>query len=811
MNRISLLSTFVFLAFAGFPRAQDITVEMGPEDKGRDLPTTANNKGILKEGLWTAFENFQLQKSPDAKSPPSGYKPLTYLEHFEASHEYQGDGVIYYLLCRGKGAEFKNYGWIPARYVCFHNAQTNQNQIFKKALIVNSLDQIKSLKKAEPIPVRKGPLETASAIEQLLLYNIYYIYGDTQPTSPTEGYCLLGTDFGFDVLPQYKTNLSSPAAIVKGWVAKKNLCLWDTREALEWDYKSTLPERGENRRTGPVKIFHTREDAIKEANGAPVKPWFQESFDPKGVSKPMEHYSQRYPVIPLKKGEGIELPQFGKLFKIGSIGGFFDENGNELASKDQLEKLRRKLDDLQFEVASTDLVFVIDDTESMEQYFAAAAECVEKILEAVKKEKGKVRVGLAFYNDIPFDQRNNAENLDKAVDINPLVDIVGPGGEKIIQKLKDHKTKRGGDPREQMFHGLNSALEKMGFSRQSRKIVILIGDTGDHDTNPDGDFLKESKIVEKMVFEDRSPIEFFGIQVVPPKDNSDLNAFKSQVNKIIDFSHAKMKSLETKDAEGKVVGTQMDGRQNLYVQISDVDEVIGQIMKRYKDLREKQEATRLEIAKVGGGQWTRVSPEVERILKQENVDLDVLRKTKGLQVFDYGWVWEKGQPQNCSCNQVRQKMLAEEKDRLDLARLLYDIEHAVPGRRPTPEIIAGILNKTATGEKEGPAGNLELNRLKSLGLVGRSPLLNRALGEMKEDTAFHKELENIFLKRRALEDIGLDQNGEFSFVDKIDGNNNPVREIIRKGEPEKKLRMFRNAGSSHATKWVWLDYEGEWP
>jgi hypothetical protein len=365
-----------------------------------------------------------------------------------------------------------------------------------------------------------------------------------------------------------------------------------------------------------------------------------------------------------------------------------------------------------------------------------------------------------------------------------------------------------------MFHGLKRALETVGFSRQSRKIAILIGDTGDHDTNATGNFEKEVSIMQRMVFEDRSPIEFFGIQVVRPKENPDFIAFKSQVQKIIELTHSKMASIKSFDSEGKETGSQKDGRENLYIQITDVDELIAKILNRYKVLREKAEATAAEIAKIKGGQWTRVSPEVERILKQENVDLDKLRKTKGLQVFDYGWVWEKGKPNKCACNQVRMKMLTEEYDRLQLARLLEDIENANPGRKPSPENIAKILNNAGIGEKdkEIKADNLSDHRLKSNGLFARSPLLSKALGEIKDDESFQSELNKLFLKRRLLEDIGKNEKSEFvpGFEDLGDGTKIPV--IKRIGEPKKEPRMFRPLGSTIlTTKWVWLDFEEEWP
>ena len=421
------IKIFIVLLFISGPSlAQDIKVEMGPDDKGKALPKNKKDKGKFERGVWVAHEGFQLKKSPIINSEPSGYKALQYMEHFDVSYEYQGEDQIYYLLGKGDddNKNFNNLGWIPEKYTCFYQGQQTANNIYKKALIVNSLDQITKQRKVEPIPVRLAPTLEAPVIDPLRLYNIYSVYSDTNPKDPNKGYCLLGSDYAFKPDDNSMINPKIPAETVKGWVSKENLCFWDTREALEWDANSTKISKGEFRRTTPTKVFHTREDAMKEARSEPVTPWFIENFDKNGESIPMQHYSQRYPRIPMKKEEEISLPEFGKLIKIGSIGGFVDENGNEIATKDELEKLRKKMDDLQFEVESTDLVFIIDDTESMNEYFKAAAECAEKVLEAVKKEKGKVRIGLVFYNDIPFADREDPKNLEKAIDItSPLVDI----------------------------------------------------------------------------------------------------------------------------------------------------------------------------------------------------------------------------------------------------------------------------------------------------------------------------------------------------------------------------------------------------
>ena len=69
------IKIFIVLLFISGPSlAQDIKVEMGPDDKGKSLPKNKKDKGKFERGVWVAHEGFQLKKSPIINSEPSGYK-----------------------------------------------------------------------------------------------------------------------------------------------------------------------------------------------------------------------------------------------------------------------------------------------------------------------------------------------------------------------------------------------------------------------------------------------------------------------------------------------------------------------------------------------------------------------------------------------------------------------------------------------------------------------------------------------------------------------------------------------------------------
>ena len=97
-----------FFLTSEFIYAQDFKIEMGPDDQGKPVPSARIVSDKFKDGVWTAYEGFELKKSPIINSEPSGYKALQYRENFDVTYVYQGEDQIYYLLSKGRGGNFKN-------------------------------------------------------------------------------------------------------------------------------------------------------------------------------------------------------------------------------------------------------------------------------------------------------------------------------------------------------------------------------------------------------------------------------------------------------------------------------------------------------------------------------------------------------------------------------------------------------------------------------------------------------------------------------------------------------------------------------
>src|SRR5262249_24947166 len=147
--------------------------------------------------------------------------------------------------------------------------------------------------------------------------------------------------------------------------------------------------------------------------------------------------------------------------------------GETIADEKEVERLKRRLDLLDAQIETLELLFVIDDTGSMDKWFDTVAATVESIIEASRGRK-TVRLAISYYSDTP-----DEKHLDKAVTARKLVDATSREAGDMIAELKKHQRARSGYPRQRMFHGIKRSIEVAGFQPNSSKIVVVLGGDGD--------------------------------------------------------------------------------------------------------------------------------------------------------------------------------------------------------------------------------------------------------------------------------------------------------------------------------------------
>ncbi len=347
--------------------------------------------------VFVAYEGIKLLELPASSTPVVELKaPIEFMSaHAWAAESREGGDSYVLLVMTNKDGDriplqHDYLGWINKKYLVREpRAQFNQyTRIYRKAMIINSVETQKKDKKFLPaIPFRLAPRDTANPGGTLRLFSLFYIYGQA------EGYVLLGSAPEFDI----GRDPDSPRKTVLGWMPVERVKVWNTLEAVEWDVPSTSSAPGPRqtvpgfaavnfpplsearpRRIFPGLIFATPADAYAALKGGSNSPrvLFSEKFE-KGESIPLKPRRMRFPVFdwtgtaeyPRKAENANELLLIGFLCDLNEHGEF-------------QEKLAR----IMAQINRTEIVFVVDDTESMGLWFEAVADVYDEITELVMKD-----------------------------------------------------------------------------------------------------------------------------------------------------------------------------------------------------------------------------------------------------------------------------------------------------------------------------------------------------------------------------------------------------------------------------------------
>lgn len=775
-------------------------------------------------------------KQPDTKES-SGFPTLNFGDTFNFVDTEQVNGSVFYLLTRGdpkdKDTNFHYIGWVNGDSLllsseCMRDAATF---IQKKALlIVKNKPGTSELTGASVWTNSSGHGTSRAPIS---FYSIMFCY------KKRNGYSLLGFQGKFmPALPKDSPEREDFWATMVGWVSDDAIEEWNTREALLWDSDSTLEKHGTKRRIPDGQIFNFRNDAIRSLSNK-VVPGHVELMDEKNQSPPWDKNKMRYPILPLTT-EGLTDtvdPIRGRLLRIGVIGDFINSKG-EVVNRDELDLFRKKLDAIGNDLKYTEILVVIDATSSMDMWLnKAVPQWIDKIVKQSQlKKTQRVRIAACLYRDIDDQaKRKSAASLDEAVTFIPWEDIKEKGSCDLVQRLKEEKAKDGGDPCEQMIHGLKFGLTEASkdIKAHSRKLVVLIGDMGNHVSNNGPQNLNQDiqQISKLMVPENGTPWEMLAIQV--PNSNAgaqaDYQLFRDQSEKICEAVRTQI-DLQNKDlAKEKSIQikTNKDDTILEVVNRETFDSVLAALETQYAANQKKWELLGREALEFARG--TRggagITPALEKIMAQENIDYGKLSQS-GLQVFREGWVWEKNQSQQ---RQIQIQVLLtnvelQELNNTILAPILEACRAAGDPQQNLNEKMADKLVSIQAGEKISKHPMSYKNIMaKHTGLILNSKLFDITFGINDKgdfsaiDDGAKKRLDRtselfmVYKKSLLLKDA--EEKFQKNYVEEKIKNNagNIIKFWKPVGKSNKTDRFFKQPGGSTIKEFIWIDGETEFP
>lgn len=664
--------TLAFLSFLMPVLASKIDIDVAMPDGQKATAGQVKSEPFLD--IFCVEDGFRPRKLP-GKPELSGAKPLTFGEGLRWVEYHQAADGVYYLVCKGGIYEPTTVlGWVPESALLLGNMpQTTGSQkqheihkipqnrgtgVIRKAMIINSKEWVKENNspngnKLTDIvqPIRHlGLDDSAPTASPIKFFNILFVYKiDTKKKM---------------VLLGFSANASYRNSQLAGWISDKAVCFWDSREAIQWKFDNKNDKSGLKIRETKAYAFATLSDAQKYMSsfknriripdgsmGAqipdPKSIVAEEALDKNGNSEPWDFDAVRFPVISKPSEQLDTVSNWGRFVEIGVIGNFKIEGGGLVSTK-ELEKNNKTIEKIKQEVKQNYIMFVLDNTGSMEKVFQnAIPEYInlfvnEKGLDA--SEKSQINIAVTFYNDFAsrLEKDKPGANLDQTIEqVSDWMSIDSPQGKDLVAKLANTKAKDGGDALEQPIHGIKKSLinaMKSGMAPPpfAFKRCVVLGDMGNHEKDNLGqDLHKEIEfIADLLVPLNATAWDFVPIQVPNPRGvngqrDPDYDLFSMQMAEI-----AKMRR-QRLEKSGKKINDQV--RQGESVVYSDYEELTKYLAERTRQYRQEAVKDFDNLVDLRRGVTTQLSDNLKDIFKKEGLNIDVYTKN-GYQFYEKAWI-----------------------------------------------------------------------------------------------------------------------------------------------------------------------------
>ena len=384
----------------------------------------------------------------------------------------------------------------------------------KKAIILTPIGSLGS----DTVNVRKNrkfysmPGTDPRYIEDIAKqFRILFVYKEQ------EGSVLLGTS-------DHLTGDFEHIFGIEGWMPKVNKTDWDTRVALE-------PSRDAKAITAYGNNFlYGYKDIKKLERCRTTSNCDLENWKMKFKVGPIDNNQMRSPILNSpgsKLANGIQLDD--ETYQVISIEGNQNSGKKGSWNKDR----EKRFNDL----LNINIIFVIDATKSMKNYFESVTTSIQEIIEKNKLVKNKLKFGLILYRDYKDDKD---KKYGGAFEVMPL--LPAESANKIQQKLTSTVSKgkcnsvdqgTGSDP-EALYNALINGIPQLNIMPEQSNVVVLIGDCGNYQKDKNGYTL--DRVVETF---DEYQINLISYQVKFNNQNITYKKFNRDAYNLIDLTAKK--------------------------------------------------------------------------------------------------------------------------------------------------------------------------------------------------------------------------------------------------------------------------------
>ena len=465
------------------------------------------NWGELSNSFWLVYvdrSDVVAREKPSASARQVGDK-LGFMDAYYVA-KIEGD---YALLYEEKyvqsnlqiSMQAKPIGWVELKYLLLWNTcPRTPGQVYKKAVIVkdpdemldkSDIDEVSPLFLSSPVRMkdkdhyRRGQLRAV----ELEFYFVYKI--------SDEGAALLVAESS---IPNKEALANVPRY---GWMRDGNYTIWDSRLCYE-------PNFGNPAIKYHAAVFSEKSDAKEyKATGKIGSSVLWHDKLPGDRWSPK---TTRFPVLDMVDKT---IAQIGTL---GSAGGSATYSEQVAETQKKIDEAMEKVDELQRKMAQINIVFVIDGTGSMKNYYKPVADAITDAMNQTVMQGAKVRFGAVIYRNYA-DGDDMVETMDLTDDATSVARFIA--GRNAHSEGKTHE--------EAMYHGLVTALKVMNWDKKNANFLIHIGDAGNLEPDPQHSNYTREYVAKLMADKEINYIAFQANRL----DDVAYDNFKSQTRDLM--------------------------------------------------------------------------------------------------------------------------------------------------------------------------------------------------------------------------------------------------------------------------------------
>ncbi len=418
-------------------------------------------------------------------------------------------------------------GWVQNKNLISRcEAIRNELKILKKILIINKWRLTKEGSELESAILREGPGMHYKKSKESRLFRFFYLYKELKIDG--KRWFLIGPQ---PSVTSFKKSILEET--IYGWIPEHKIFIWETREAIQFNKKNLTLAK--NPRKTPAKIYESFNELERVyLDGEEIMPLSEEDLS----GGEWEYHWMRYPLlqsepfprkykitdktiaelktlkIDTKKLEedilnkeftdkdiflslvrpridNFTLKREKEILKNSEYGEYLALNigyiGDQIVVSDPDLKFSAhdgnnytdKIDKISHEAQTLDILFVVDATGSMRDFFGPTCDGIKEVVREIRRRlvtrqfNPTLRFSVLFYRDY-----QDLEKEDSFLDVRK--ELNNNNEEDIIKFINQMESYGGGDEPEAVFYALYEQLSQCSFKEGSFRILIHIGDAGNH-------------------------------------------------------------------------------------------------------------------------------------------------------------------------------------------------------------------------------------------------------------------------------------------------------------------------------------------